>query len=149
MPVFPMRVDRLLRFASGYYRTWDADLVAKLLESFGLDARRRTNQVSRGEGTRLRLVLAMAFRPRVLVLDEPAAALDPLARRTLLEAILEVVRDPSRSVIISSHSLQDVARITDDLLVLRRGSVARHGPTNELIGDDATLEERVLEWEAV
>jgi ABC-2 type transport system ATP-binding protein len=149
MPVFPMRIDRLLRFASGYYRTWDAELVSKLLESFDLDPRQRTHQLSRGQGTRLRLVLAMAFRPRVLVPDEPAAALDPLARHTLLEKILDVVRDPARSVIVSSHNLHDVARIADQLVVLRRGRVVRKGPTDELIGDDHTLEERVLEWEAV
>ena len=148
MPVFSMRVGRLLRFASGYYPTWDRDLVRSLLERFDLDPEADSHQLSRGQGTRLRLILAMAFRPRLLVLDEPAAGLDLSGRRVLLDSVLEVVRDPARTVIISSHQLGDVERIADRLLVLRRGNVVREGPTSDLIGDGQTLEEALSAWGA-
>jgi ABC-2 type transport system ATP-binding protein len=148
LPVFPMRIGRLLRFVSGYYPTWDPALVEQLLTRFELDPRDKTHQLSRGQGTRLRLVLAMAFRPRALVLDEPAGGLDLAGRRALLDIVLEIAGDPERSVIISSHQLSDVERIADRLLVLRRGQVIREGPTAELIGEGRTIEEALLEWEA-
>jgi ABC-2 type transport system ATP-binding protein len=149
LPVFPMRIGRLLRFVSGYYPTWDPQLVERLLERFQLDPRDKTHQLSRGQGTRLRLILAMAFRPRVLVLDEPAAGLDLGGRRALLDTVLEIVRDPWRSVVISSHQLSDVERVADRLLVLSRGRVTHDGPTSELIGEGRTIEEALLAWEAV
>jgi ABC-2 type transport system ATP-binding protein len=148
MAVFELRIGRLLRMLSGYYPTWDAELVGMLLERFALDPHRRVGELSRGEGTRLRLILAMAFQPRLLVLDEPAGGLDLSGRRRLLESVLEVVRDRERSVIVSSHLLQDVERIADRLLVLDHGSVLREGATNELVGEGRTLEEALQEWGA-
>jgi ABC-2 type transport system ATP-binding protein len=148
MPLFAMRVGGLLRMISGYYTSWDRELVDELLERFKLDPRKSVYQLSRGQGTRLRLITAMAFRPRVLLLDEPAAGLDLGGRRALLDSVLNVVRDPQRSVIISSHLLADVERIADRLLVLNEGRVVREGPTNELVGEQRTLEEALLSWGA-
>ena len=149
LPVFAMRIDRLLRTLSGYYATWDATLVESLLERFELNPGDKVWELSRGQGTRLRLITSMAFRPRLLVLDEPAAGLDLAGRRTLIESVLDIVRDPSRSVILSSHVLADVERISDQLLVLHKGRVVRTGRTDTLIGDGRTLEEALDAWGAV
>jgi ABC-2 type transport system ATP-binding protein len=149
LPIFGMRVADLLRTLSGYYATWDQDLAQEMLRRFEIDPRKNTTQLSRGEGTRVRLVAAMAFRPTLLVLDEPAAGLDLSGRRQLLESVLGVVRDPSRSVIFSSHQLHDVERISDRLLVLDRGKVIRDGRTDSLVGDGRTLEEALEAWGAV
>jgi len=148
MALFAMRIGALLRMLSGYYPTWDAELVDSLLETFKLDPRARVHQLSRGQGTRLRLITAMAFRPRLLLLDEPAAGLDLGGRRSLLDSVLDVVRDPERSVIVSSHMLGDVERIADRLLVLNEGRVVHEGSTDRLIGEDRTLEEALLAWGA-
>jgi ABC-2 type transport system ATP-binding protein len=148
MPLFAMRIDALLRTVSGYYPRWDAQLVVKLLARFEIDPTRKVHELSRGQGTRLRLLLAMAFRPRLLVLDEPAGGLDLSGRRALLDVVLDVVRDPERSVIVSSHQLGDVERIADRLLVLSRGQVVRQGSCSELIEDGQTLEETLLRWGA-
>jgi len=148
MPLFAMRIGPLLRMLSGYYPTWDPDLVEQLLERFKLDPRDRVARLSRGQGTRIRLVTAMAFRPRLLLLDEPASGLDLAGRHALLESVLEVVRDPTRSVIVSSHVLHDVERISDRLLVLDRGNIVTEGPTAELVGDERTLEEALVAWGA-
>jgi ABC-2 type transport system ATP-binding protein len=94
----------------------------------------------------LRLVTAMAFRPHVLVLDEPATGLDLAGRRSLLESVLEVVRDPERAVIVSSHQLLDVQRISDRLFVLNEGKVVREGRTDALVGEERTLEEAMELW---
>jgi len=148
MPLFAMRVGALLRMISGYYATWDRDLVEELLERFKLDPALKVEKLSRGQGTRIRLITAMAFRPRVLLLDEPAAGLDLGGRRALLESVLDVVKDPARSVIVSSHMLQDVERISDRLLVLDAGRVVTEGPTDELVGEGRTLEEALVAWGA-
>jgi len=148
MAVFEMRVGALLRMLSGYYPTWDRALVETLVARFELDPRQKVVDLSRGQGTRLRLVTAMAFRPVVLVLDEPAAGLDLAGRRTLLESVLDVVKDEGRAVVVSSHHLQDVERIADRILVLHRGRVVREGPTDELVGEGRTLEEAIDAWGA-
>jgi ABC-2 type transport system ATP-binding protein len=148
MAVFELRIDRLLRMVSGYYPSWDADLARELMARFAIDTRKRAGALSRGEGTRLRLVMAMALRRRLLVLDEPAAALDLSGRRRLLESVLDVVRDPERSVLVSSHVLNDVERVAERLLVLDAGRVIQEGETAALVGEDRTLEEAIEAWGA-
>jgi len=148
MPLFDMRIGPLCELLSGYYSTWDGELVNQLLNRFKLDPRHKARSLSRGEGTRLRLVLALAFRPRLLILDEPAAGLDLGGRRALLGSVLEVAGDPQRSVIVSSHMLADVERIADKLLVLHEGRVVQQGRTDELVGDGRTLEEALVAWGA-
>ncbi len=148
MPLFDLRVGPLLRQLSGYYPSWNPQLVQALLERFDLDVGDKVTSLSRGQGTRLRLITALAFEPRVLLLDEPAAGLDLGGRRALLRSVLEVVRDPGRSVVISSHLLADVERIADRLLVLEKGRVVREGGTDDLVGDDRTLEEALVQWGA-
>jgi ABC-2 type transport system ATP-binding protein len=146
MPLFELRVDRLLHMLSGYYPSWDAELVARLVDRFEIDLRQRVSALSHGQGTRLRLVTAMAFRPRLLLLDEPAAGLDLSGRRRLLESVLDVVRDQERSVLVSSHLLHDLERLADRLLVLNKGRVAQQGETAALVGEGRTLEEAVEAW---
>ena len=148
MPLFAMKAGPLMEMLSGYYPTWDAELVRDLMDRFRIDPGKQVGRLSKGQGTRLRLITAMAFRPRVLLLDEPAAGLDLAGRRTLLDAVLDVVRDPERSVMISSHLLADVERIADHLLVLDQGRVVQEGRTDSLIGDGRTLEEALLAWGA-
>ncbi len=145
-PLFEVRIGTLLHILSGYYTTWDPDLVARLLHRFEVQPGRRVRELSRGEGTRVRLVIALAFRPRLLVLDEPGAGLDLAGRRALLATVLEVVRDPERSVIVSSHQVADVERIADRLLVLDRGRVLAEGETHALVGEGRTLEECLVAW---
>jgi len=148
MPLFRLRIDKLLWTVSGYYPSWDGRLVETLVERFELDGRKGVWELSKGEGTRLRLILALAIQPRVLVLDEPATGLDIAGRRKLLETVLEVVDDPFRTVLISSHMLADVERIADELVVLSHGRVVRSGPTDALVGETRTLEEALIEWGA-
>ena len=149
MPLLDLRIGRLLWLLSGYYGTWDAGLAESLLQRFKLDPAQKARELSKGQGTRIRLVTAMAFRPQVLVLDEPATGLDVGGRRSLLESVLEVVRDPARSVIVSSHMLADVQRIADRLLVLCGGKVVKDGRTDELVGEGRTLEEALEDWGVV
>jgi len=140
MPVFNETIGRLMWFLSGYYPTWNDALVGDLLARFGLDERKSVAALSRGEGTRLRLITALAFEPRLLVLDEPAAGLDVGGRRQLLETVLDVVRDPQRAVVLSSHQLGDVERLADHVLVLEGGAVVAQGTPDEIGRGSGSLE---------
>jgi ABC-2 type transport system ATP-binding protein len=148
MPVFDLKIGPLLRMLSGYYPGWDAELVEELLRRFKLEPGMCVRKLSKGQGTRIRLVTAMAFRPYVLLLDEPATGLDLAGRRSLLESIMDVVRHPARTVIVSSHMLNDIERIADRLLVLKEGKVVQEGSTDELVGSGRTLEEALEAWGA-
>ncbi|MBT3222499.1 MAG: ABC transporter ATP-binding protein [Proteobacteria bacterium] len=148
LPLFNMRINRLLWTLSGYYPSWDDSLVGKLLTRFKLDEKRKVSELSKGEATRIRLLTALAFRPKLLVLDEPATGLDVGGRRALLQTVLEVVDDKSCSVVVSSHQLADVERIADQLLVVDDGCIVKNGATDELVGDHRTLEEALLAWGA-
>lgn len=146
MPLFALKIGALLKLLSGYYPTWDAALVNDLLQRFDLDPGQKVHQLSKGQGTRIRLVTAMAFRPDILILDEPAAGLDLAGRRSLLQSVMEIVQDTHRSVIISSHGLSDIERIADQLLVVDDGNVVHHGPMSTIVGDTQTLEEAMVAW---
>jgi ABC-2 type transport system ATP-binding protein len=146
MPVFNLRIQRLLHLLSGLYDTWDHELVIELVDRFDVDLSARVGNLSKGEGTRLRLVLALAYRPQVLVLDEPATGLDLAGRRALLRSVLDLSQDPDRTVIISSHALSDVHRIADHLVVMKEGRIVQDGPMDALVPDDTSLEERLMNW---
>jgi ABC-2 type transport system ATP-binding protein len=141
-----VRICDALNFASAYYPNWDSELVAGLLERFELDPKKSIPHLSRGEGTRIRLVLALAFSPELLVLDEPATGLDVQQRQKLLETVMETVRNESRAVVISSHQLSDIERIADELLVMDDGKVVAQGPTHELVQEGQSLEEALIGW---
>ncbi len=143
--VLPLPIGTLLKATAGFYPTWDAGLAASLVDRFELPLNKMPATLSKGEGTRLRLVLAMAFRPTVLLLDEPATGLDVVFRRAMLESVLEVVRDPERTVVISSHDIADLQRITDRVVLLKAGRITADGPADTLAGAGRTLEQMIAE----
>ena len=142
------KVGNLIAEVARYYPTWDAALTEQLVKRFSLDLGKRVSALSTGESARLRIVLALAFRPRVVVLDEPGLGLDLSQRRALFTTVLEVVQDPTRCVIISSHQLEDLERIADHLVVVSDGRCIHQGPIDDIIEDGHTLEESMLKWGA-
>ena len=148
MPVLNIRIHRLLWWVSGYYPSWDADLTRSLVDRFKLDLSSRAGDLSKGQATRLRLILAMAFRPRLLILDEPATGLDVAGRRALLASVLDVAQDAGRTVIISSHQIADLERVADWLVVVNHGRIVQNGPIDQLVQPNRTLQEHLLEWGA-
>ncbi len=141
-----LQISATLNFISAYYPNWDSELVGSLIDRFEIDPTKGVSELSKGEGTRLRLVLALAFSPQLVVLDEPATGLDVQQRRYFLETVMEIVRDENRSVVISSHQLGDIERIADELLVLNNGNVVAQGPTYDLISEGQSLEEALIQW---
>jgi ABC-2 type transport system ATP-binding protein len=116
-----MRVDELLRFTQAFYPKWDMRYAEELREQFGLDPAARVNTLSKGQHAKLGLIAAQAHRPDLLLLDEPSSGLDPIVRRDILGAIIRTVTDEGRTVIFSSHLLDEIERVSDHLAMLHRG----------------------------
>src|SRR5688572_305954 len=118
-----MRVGQHLEYVASFYSSWDRELERRLLQDLELDPREQVGKLSPGNRQKLALILALGHRPELLLLDEPASALDPLAREVLLAAVLELLQDQARTVVISSHVLRDVERVIDWVVCLDRGRV--------------------------
>jgi ABC-2 type transport system ATP-binding protein len=107
-----------LHFGAWMNPTWDADLAQRRIEQLGLDPRQKAGKLSGGQRAQLALTLALAKRPKLLILDEPVASLDPLARREFLQQLMAAVVEHELSVVLSSHLVADLERVCDYLIVL-------------------------------
>jgi ABC-2 type transport system ATP-binding protein len=128
-----LTVDQHLRMGQLLNPRWDAAFAASRIEELGLDRAQRAGTLSGGQRAQLALTLAVAKRPELLVLDEPVAALDPLARREFLQTLMEIVAVQGVSVVLSSHLIADLERVCDYLVVLVAGRVAITGEVDELL----------------
>ena len=124
----------LLDFARPLYPTWDRDLEGMLVRKLALPLDRKVAHASRGERMKLALVLALAFRPTLLILDEPFAGLDPLAREELLSGVLEVTGQESWSIVFSTHDVDEVERLADEVGFLDGGRLQLHETLEALQG---------------
>lgn len=106
---------------------WDDLYAARLLQRFHLHREQRVKGLSHGEQVKAALLLALARRPRLLVLDEPTVGLDPVARQEVIGELMEVVRDEERSILFSSHNTLDVEQICDQIAFIDRGRIVDSG----------------------
>lgn len=128
-----MRVHEVIRFARTFYPRWNDDVSARLLGLFGLDPGKKVRHLSKGTLAKLALLLAIAPEPEVLLLDEPTAGLDPLAREEFNDGVLQVLCEQRRTVLISSHTLADIHRLADRVGILAGGRLLVQRPTDELL----------------
>jgi ABC-2 type transport system ATP-binding protein len=112
---------------------WDAQLARARIDQLGLDSKQRAGMLSGGQRAQLALTVAVAKRPELLILDEPVASLDPLARRDFLRHLMESVAENDTSVILSSHLVSDLERVCDYLIVLVSSRVQLAGETDDLL----------------
>jgi ABC-2 type transport system ATP-binding protein len=120
-------------------RAFDVGLAKDRLDQLGIAADRAVGKMSGGQRAQVALTLALAKRPRLLLLDEPVASLDPLARREFLQALMGGVADEGTTVLLSSHLLGDLERVCDHLIVLNAGRVQVLGGVEELVADHRLL----------
>ena len=128
-----------LRLGAHLNPGWDDELAPARVRKLGLDPKRKAGQLSGGQRAQLALTLGVAKRPQLLVLDEPVAALDPLARREFLQGLMEAAVEDELSVLLSSHLVSDLERICDYLVLLddarvRLAGHARAGDGRPTIG---------------
>jgi ABC-2 type transport system ATP-binding protein len=139
-PVYPrLTVAAHLRMGAYLNPAWDASMAASRIEQLGLDLRQRAVALSGGQRAQLALTLAVAKRPELLVLDEPVASLDPLARREFLQYLMEIVAAHRVSVVLSSHLVSDLERVCDYLVVLAASRVRLAGDVSELLASHHRL----------
>jgi ABC-2 type transport system ATP-binding protein len=113
-----MRVGQYGRFQSGFYSRWNQDIFAAVIDHFSIDPRTKAGHLSHGQRAGLHLAMTLAIEPEILMLDDPATGLDPAARRSLLEAMIYFTRSRERTIFFSSHLLDDVERVADQVAVL-------------------------------
>jgi len=127
------RVHKVIAFVRGFYDTWDQDYCNRLLSSLSVDPNDRIATLSFGTRIKLALVLALSWRPRVLILDEPTVGLDAISKQAVFSELLSAVGDGERTVLISSHGLADVERFADHLGMIRNGRLLFEGATADVI----------------
>jgi len=128
-----------LRMGAWLNQGWDGELAERRISQLGLQLRQRAGSLSGGQRAQLALTLAVAKRPELLLLDEPVASLDPLARREFLQNLMETVAEHGISVVLSSHLITDIERVCDYLIVLTASRVRLAGETEELLASHHRL----------
>ena len=127
-----MRVDELLRYTRAFYPRWDDLYAEELRRAFDLDASAQIKTLSKGQKARAGLLIALAHRPELLVLDEPSSGLDPIVRRDILGAVIRTIADEGRTVLFSSHLLDEVEEVADHVTMLDHGRIVLSAALAEL-----------------
>ncbi len=131
--------DELVRMGGKVNRRWDAALARARLAQLGIPPRKPVGRLSGGQRAQVALALALAKRPRLLLLDEPVASLDPLARREFLQSLMGSVAESGTTVLLSSHILADLERSCDFLVVLQAGRVHLSGAVDDIVAGHRRL----------
>jgi ABC-2 type transport system ATP-binding protein len=118
-----MRVDELIRYSRAFYPAWDDEYAEELRQRFALDPAAKIKTLSKGQKARMGLLIALAYRPDLLVLDEPSSGLDPIVRRDILGAIIRTIAHEGRTVLFSSHLLEEVEQVADHVTIINEGRI--------------------------
>ena len=127
------RVGKAIRFVRGFYPQWDDAYCAELMGKFQLNPNDRIATLSFGARTKLSLLLALARRPDVFILDEPMTGLDAISKQQIFGELLKAIEDGQRTVFISSHGLSDLERFADHIGILKQGRLLLEGRTDEIL----------------
>ena len=127
-----MSVFELMRYTQSFFPTWDEKYAEELREMFDLNPAARIRTLSRGQRARAGLLAALAHRPELLVLDEPSSGLDPVVRRDISGAVIRTIADDGRTVLFSSHLLDEVERVADEVAIIHQGRLVLTAPMDEI-----------------
>ncbi len=134
-----MKVWELIRYTKAFYPNWDDTYAQELVSTFGLDLNARVGKLSRGQRAQAGLVTALSYRPPLLLLDEPSSGLDAAVRRDILGAIIRTVAEEGRTVLFSSHLLDEVERVADHIAMIHQGKLVLYGPLDTVRGQHQRL----------
>lgn len=140
-----MSIDELMRYTEAYHPNWDMAYAKELLATFGLDPSKKVEELSRGMRAQTGLVAAVAHRPDLLILDEPSSGLDAVVRKDILDAIVRTVADDGRTVLFSSHLLEEVERMSDHVTMIHEGRVAFGGTMESICQSHQRINVRFTE----
>jgi ABC-2 type transport system ATP-binding protein len=134
-----LTVGETLKLGRKLNPTWDDDLAHARVEELELPFGQKVGKLSGGQQAQVALTLALAKRPELLLLDEPVASLDPLARREFLQSVMEFVAESGTSVVLSSHIVTDLERVCDHLVILSHARTTLVGPIEEILASHRLL----------
>jgi len=118
-----MQIDEYIRYTRAFYPGWDMQYEDELIKNFGLDRKQLIKNLSRGQKAKVGLLVAIAYKPDLLLFDEPSSGLDPVVRRDMLTAIVRTITEEGRTVVLSSHLLDEVERVADQVVMLHAGKI--------------------------
>ncbi len=127
-----MSVRQVVRFCGGLYRNWDDGLVEAYMEKFQIPGESKVHQLSQGQKNQLALILALAPRPELLLLDEPTTGFDPLKRRLFFQAVLQEMVAAGKTVLLASHNLEEMERVADRVGLMHKGRLVHTCSLDEL-----------------
>src|SRR5512132_1080139 len=127
-----MRVDELIRYSRAFYPAWDDAYADELRQAFALDPSAKIKHLSKGQKARAGLLIALAHRPELLVLDEPSSGLDPIVRRDILGAVIRTIAHEGRTVLFSSHLLGEVEQVADHVTMINEGKIVLSAPLDAI-----------------
>src|SRR5947208_2633680 len=127
-----MRVDELIRYTSAFYPKWEDDYAEELRRTFALDAAAKIKDLSKGQKARAGLLIALAHRPELLVRDEPSSGRDPLLRGDISGAVIRTIADEGRTVLFSSHLLDEVEEVADHVTMIASGRIVLSAPLADI-----------------
>jgi ABC-2 type transport system ATP-binding protein len=128
----PMTGQQHLALTASFYERWDWSLVQRLAADWQVPLNRRISALSGGERQKVATLMALGHRPELLVMDEPASGLDPVARRQFMRTILDIASDASRTILYSSHIVADIERTASHIWVMREGEMVWKGELDHL-----------------
>ncbi|MBL4582196.1 MAG: ABC transporter ATP-binding protein [Gammaproteobacteria bacterium] len=118
-----MSIDELMRYTGAFHSAWDQGYATELLDTFSLDPEKKIKTLSRGMRAQVALISAVAHRPDLLILDEPSSGLDAVVRKDILNAVVRTISEEGRTVIFSSHLLEEVERLSDHVTMIHQGKI--------------------------
>src|SRR5256885_13311723 len=127
-----MSVDELIRYSRAFYPAWDDAYAEELRQSFALEPAAKIKSLSKGQKARMGLLIALAYRPDLLVLDEPSSGLDPIVRRDILGAIIRTIAHEGRTVLFSSHLLEEGEQVADYVTMINKGRIVLSAPLEDI-----------------
>jgi ABC-2 type transport system ATP-binding protein len=122
-----------LELFSGFYENWSSELAESLAAKLDLDLTIKARGYSTGQRAKLAVILALAHQPKLLLLDEPATGLDPVARTTFLDTLYELMQQESFTLLYATHHVAEIERLADHLIFLDKGKVLRHAEKEDLV----------------
>ncbi|MHC4147277.1 MAG: ABC transporter ATP-binding protein [Planctomycetota bacterium] len=127
-----MRIGELMRYSRPFYPNWDQTYAEELRETFELDSLQKIKTLSKGQRARTALLIALAHRPDLLLLDEPSTGLDPIVRRDIISAIIRTIAEEGRTVLLSSHLVDEVERVADSVAIMHQGQMVLTDSVNNI-----------------
>jgi ABC-2 type transport system ATP-binding protein len=127
-----IKSNQVIQYTGAFYRDWDQKWVYSLVERWEIPMYQRVSTLSPGELQKLALVLALGHRPKLLILDEPVASLDPHARREFLKSLLELIQDKEQTILFSTHITSDLERVASHVAIMKDGEITIHEELDHL-----------------